>query len=196
MSIVALATFKDYLRDEIGGAEDAELQSCLDATDELLEDICGRRWVVASGSTTRYYAPRGWSDVIRIHDCTAVTAVTNDGVTIAAADRQSEPINGLSLAGSSVPYEQIRYINSRWRFDGFRATVAVTGTFGWSAIPQAIERAALVIGKDIVAYRDIKFGTAGFTDVSAVRARQAPLIKELAKRWRREEAKAGIGGPS
>lgn len=192
MSIVDLNTFKDYLRDEGTGRNNVDLQGVLDATDGLLEDICGRKWVVASTASTRYYAPRSWTDVIRIHDCTTVTAVVNDTTTIAAADYQLEPLNGLSLMGGAVPYEQIRYIGKYWRFDNYRATVAVTATWGWPAIPEAIKRAVLVLGKDIVMHQDIRFGVV----VDFVKARQAPLIRDLTKRYRREEAKAGIGGPT
>ena len=101
----------------------------------------------------------------------------------------------MDWTGEARPYEQIRYIGSRFTFDNYRATVSVTATWGWLAIPEQIKRAALILAKDIAVHRDVNFGNLGVTDVGAVRARQAPLIRDLTKRYRREEAKAGIGGP-
>jgi hypothetical protein len=194
MTIVSVEEFSDYTRDEIT-ANEAEMEAILDATDELLADICHRQWVVASAASTRKYAPRSWSDSIRIHDCTTVTAIVADGEAVSLADCQLEPLNGLDWAGNARPYEQIRLIGQQWPFDDFRATVEVTATWGWPEIPAAVKRAALVLGKDIAAHRNLSFGATFMPDVGGVRVRQATLINDLIRNFRRPEAAAGIGGP-
>ncbi len=195
MALATTEELQEYLHDEQGAASYYDLDGCLTVAEQMLEDICGRKWVVATTATTRVYAPRSWSDSIRIHDATTVTAVVNDGTTLSPSLYQLEPLNGMDWTGEARPYEQIRYIGSLFAFDNYRATVSVTATWGWLAIPDQIKRAVLILAKDIAVHRDIAFGNLGVADTGAVRARQAPLIRDLTKRYRREEAKAGIGGP-
>lgn len=193
MAIITPEQLRDYLRIEVAD-EYPDLVGVVATVEDLLESICGRKWEVASGSSTRYYSPRAvGQDMIRIHDATAVTAVTDNGVALSVASStvsgyQLEPINAMDWTGEARPYETIRYINNRWTFDGYRATVGVTATWGWAAIPEQIKRAALVLGKDVWTYRD-QPDAANLDQFLRDKARM------LVGRYRREEAKAGIGGP-
>lgn len=194
MALFTTEELAAYLRNEIATEDYADLTEVASATESLITKVSGRKWVVASGSSTRYYAPRtAYQDLIRIHDCTSVTSVTNDGTTVpswasSTGGYQLEPINGLDWAGESRPYEGIRYIGSRWKFDGYRATVAVTATWGWAAIPEQVVRAGYVIAKDMWEFRNAQ-NAAGFEEFIEAKAEM------LLKGYRREEAKAGIGGP-
>jgi hypothetical protein len=196
MTLISVDEFKEYTRNELL-LEDEEVLGVLEATDDLLADLCQRRWVVAGDTATpRIYSPRSWSDVIRVHDCTLVSSVVADGVTVSPSEYQLEPLNGLDWAGNPRPYEQVRYIGNRWPFDNFRATVTVTARWGWPSIPSPIIRAARVLSKDIAMHRDISFGVAVVPDIAAIRVRQASLVSDLIKNWRRPEAMGGIGGPT
>ena len=194
MALFTTEELATYLRNEIPTEDYPDLDGVAIAAESLVTKVSGRKWVVASGSSTRYYAPRTvGQDLIRIHDCTTVTSVTNDGETVpvwasSTGGYQLEPINGLDWAGEARPYESIRYIGSRWKFDNYRATVAVTATWGWAAIPEQVVRAGYVIAKDMWSYRNTE-NTAGFEQFIEDKA------KMLLKGYRREEAKAGIGGP-
>lgn len=196
MTLISVEEFKDYTRNELSLDYD-ETVGVLEATDDLLADLCRRRWVVAgSTATARSYSPRSWSDSIRIHDCTEVTAVTAQGVAVASSEYQLEPLNGLDWAGNARPYEQMRRVGSHWPFDDFRATVTVTAKWGWPSIPAQIKRAAFVLAKDITMHRDLAFGTIIVPDIAALRVRQSSLITDLVKSYRRPEAMGGIGGPT
>lgn len=194
MALFTTEELASYLRNEIPTEDYADLEGVASSTESLITKVSGRKWVVASGSSTRYYAPRALhQDLIRIHDCTSVTSVTNDGTAVpvwasSTGGYQLEPINGLDWAGESRPYESIRYIGSRWKFDNYRATVAVTATWGWAAIPEQVVRAGYVIAKDMWEFRNAQ-NAAGFEEFIEAKA------KMLLKGYRREEAKAGIGGP-
>ena len=183
-----------YLRNEIPTEDYPDLANVASSAESLVTKVSGRKWVVATTASTRYYAPRAvGQDLIRVHDCTTVTAVTNDGETVpvwasSTGGYQLEPIKGLDWAGETRPFESIRYIGSRWKFDNYRATVAVTATWGWAAIPEQVVRAGYVIAKDMWAYRNEQ-NAAGFDEFIEAKA------KTLLKGYRREEAKAGIGGP-
>lgn len=194
---MALLTPEDlaaYLRNEIQTEDYDDLSGVATATESLLTKVSGRRWVVADAASVRYYSPRTLNaDLVRIHDCTTVVSVTNDGTTVpvwstSTGGYQLEPVNGLDWAGETRPFESIRYIGSRWRFDNYRATVAVTATWGWAAIPEQVTRAAYVIAKDMWEFRNAQ-NTAGFEEFLDTKA------KMLLKGYRREEAKAGYGGP-
>lgn len=201
MTLISLDEFRNYTRNEISYTDDAEIIGVLEATDRLLADLCHRKWEVAGDTaTTRYYSPRSWTETIRFHDCVEVTAITADGVAVSSADYQLEPLNGLDWAGNSRPYEQARLVGQSrsmryWPFDDFRSTVAVTARWGWPEIPSQITRAAFVLAKDISMHRDISFGAIVVPDLPALRVRQASLISDLVKSFRRPEALGGIGGP-
>lgn len=196
MTLISVDQFKDYTRNELHFDYD-EIVGVLETTDEFLADLCRRRWVVAGDTaTTRHYAPRSATDTIRFHDCVAVSTIAVAGETVDASEYQLEPLNGLDWAGNARPYEQARLIGARWPFDNFRATVAVTARWGWPAIPSLVTRAAFVLAKDISMHRDVAFGTIVVPDVAALRIRQASLITDLIKNYRRPEAMGGIGGPT
>jgi hypothetical protein len=211
MSNVTLATFKTYLREEKPTVDDSFLQAALDAADLTMNDECKRQFVIASGpATSRVYAPKSVSDLLRIHDCTTVTAVSNDGTAVASTDYQLEPLNGLSPAGEARPYDQIRYLTRTgtssssfndafyygnvWYWDAGRATVTITATWGWASIPPLLVEGLKVMAKDIAGNRDVQNGVVGFTDAGAASARKNMFVMSVIKHYRREEAKAGIGG--
>ncbi len=194
MSLPTVEDLKYYLRITIPTDEDDDLDGVRLTTESMCRKVSGRTWTVATGTpSVRRYAPRAaQQDIIRIHDCVSVTSVTNDGETVpawssSAGGYQLEPLNGLDWAGESRPFESIRYINRWWKFDGYRQTVAVTADWGWAAIPEQVIRAHYVIAKHLWEYRD-RQGEPGFEDFIENKA------KLLLKGYRREEAKAGIGG--
>ena len=195
MDLFTVEELADYLRVETATEDYADIEGVGDATESLLTKVSGRKWFVATGTTsTRRYAPRNTrSDLIRIHDCVSVASVTNDGETVpvwasSTGGYQLEPLNGLDWAGETRPYEGLRYIGSFWKFDSYRATVAVTADWGWAAIPEQVKRAAYVIAKDMWSFRHTD-NTAGLEEFLENKARL------LLKGYRREEAKSGIGGP-
>ena len=184
-----------FLRNEIATEDYPDLENVRQSAESMTAKVTGRSWTLATGTpSTRYYAPRAvGQDLIRIHDCVSVTSVTNDGTTVpvwatATGGYQLEPINGLDWAGETRPYQSIRYIGSRWKFDNYRATVAVSANWGWSVLPSQVVRATYAIAKDFWAYRNSE-NTAGFEAFIEDKA------KLLLKGYRREEAKSGIGGP-
>ena len=193
MPLPTTEDLKYYLRIEIPTDEDSDLDGVRLTTESMVRKVSGRAWVEATGTpSVRRYAPRAAKqDLVRIHDCVAVTSVTNDGEVIpvwssAAGGYQLEPINGLDWSGEVRPFESIRYINKWWKFDGFRQTVAVTADWGWASIPEQVIRAHYVIAKDLWEFRRNQ-GDAGFEAFVENKA------KLLLKGYRREEAKAGIG---
>ena len=193
-SLPSVEDLADYLRVETLVDDYDVIDGVRLYTQSLIRKVTGRTWTVATGTpSTRVYAPRGpGQDLIRIHDCVTVASVTNDGAAVAAwttaGGYQLEPLNGLNEAGESRPFEGIRYIGSAWTFDRFRATVSVSADWGWPALPEQVIHSHYALGKDVWEFR-AQQGNAGFEEFLENKA------KMLLKGYRREEAKAGIGGP-
>lgn len=192
MSYVTLAELKTYLRNELPSADDADLQQALDSADTIINRYCGRTFTVASTASPRTYAPTGADrDVLRIHDATTITAVTENGTALTAATTyQTEPVQSITWTGETWPYEQLRRLEAdAWYTSGGTGTVVVTGTWGWAAVPAAVKQAAKILAKDIALHRDVRFGLVGATEFGGIRARQATIVGELLDSYRRAEAR-------
>lgn len=169
VSYVSIGEFRQFVRTE--AVIDVFAQFSLDAAGELLDQELGRELAVAGSATTRRFVPDEGSDTLFIPDFTSVTSVVEDDTTVAAADYQLEPVNA---AARSMPYTRLVRTSGVWFRDGATATVEVTATWGWPAIPARIKMACLLIAKDIYGARD-----AGSVDYSWVLDKRADLLTEL-----------------
>lgn len=191
MAVPTLDEIKTFVRTSIAGtAEDALATNSVNAAIELVGAVTQRTIAVAGSSSARSYAPRPCSSILRIHDCTSVTSVVENGTTLTVAvDYQLEPIGALDLTGATVPYEQIRRLSgSTWYTNYGATTVVVTAAWGFAAIPAGIVEAIKILAKDIFDHRNVKFGLAGFDDFVGVRTRQAAIISDLERKWARVES--------
>jgi len=192
MRYLSQLKIKAYHRNEIPTADDEFIDEGGDGAEDFMDESCKRRFVVATSATPRVYAPRS-GHILRIHDCTSITSVVNNGATVAPADYQLEPLNGLTWSGEARPFEQIRLKSGSWFVDDGEATVTVTAAWGWAAIPARIKHAALIVAKEIITNRDeVKLGLVGFSDVGGVVARTNPIVRDAIRDYRRSET-FGIG---
>lgn len=189
MSIVTIDEMRTYLRAEQVDDEDW-LQSSLDAAHQALYNMCGRPFEVADTvATARLYVP-SCSAVLRIHDCTEITAVTESGTAVTSY--QAEPVSP-RLSGETRPYDQIRRLGSWWTTTGYagEATVSVTAKWGWAATPPAAIEAVKVVCKDLATNRDVRAGFVSFAEGVAV-ARRNPWVMSFVADYGRMEATMGI----
>lgn len=158
-TIVTLAQFQTFARNELAGADDAILQACIDAAEPLVKDYCERDFMVASAASDRTYSPPNEGDlVLRIHDCTTVNTVTVGTAVRDSASYQTEPLNKLSWSGQARPIEQLRSFYYPWLFYGGRSwiniNITVNATWGWASIPPAVTQATLITARDIYVNRN------------------------------------------
>ena len=177
--IVSDAEFDEYISNEFGTVEASLRSSAVAAGRRAVRAYCARDFtVVAAGAeaTARLYVPNG-SDVLRIDDCTTVTAITIDGSALAASAYQLEPYR-VDRAGLTRPYEQVRYLLGYWYgATPGKASVSVTAKWGWAALPGEVPEAVKQIGRlhllrrrmglDDAEYREI---LASLNDLRAVEA--------------------------
>jgi hypothetical protein len=180
VAIVSLAQFTAYTRNNLSPVDDVLTQIALDGAEFSVLDYVQRNVALASGSSARLYVPTE-SEYLWIHDCTAVSAISDNGTAlVVGTDYQLEPVNNLDATGATVPFSRVRRLSGCWEsvIDG-KATISVTATWGWAAIPAWATQAVLLLGKDIVDARSQQGGVASFGEFGAVRVRQHPVVARL-----------------
>lgn len=180
-----------------------------DIDDELLElaiesasreiDSYVERVFFSFGNATRIYVPRN-SNLVETDDIISVTTLKTstdaDGVfdlTFTEADFQLEPLNGLA-GGIETPFTRIRSVGDFF-FPVFqprdiptgRATVQVTGVFGFPSIPIAVKQATVLASLRAYKRYESPTGVLGFSDMGVVRvgARLDPDVQRLIEPYRK-----------
>ena len=167
-----LAQIKASLR-ITDSVDDDLLELAIETASREIDGVCERQFFQTAA--TRVYAPRD-SYVTEIDDLVSVTSIKTssaaDGIfdtTWTNNDYQLEPLNGVA-GGLSVPQNVIRAVGDyTFPIDGQEATVQVIGTFGFSAIPTAIEQATVILGSRIFKRNDAPLGVTGFGDLGVIR---------------------------
>jgi hypothetical protein len=164
--------------------DDTLLTLAINAASRDIDQATERQFF--STTATRIYTPQD-SYITKIDDLTTLTTLKvstgADGVfdlTFQPTDYQLEPLNGLT-GGMTVPFDQIRAVGDyTYPISGGEATVQVTGVFGFSAVPVAIEQATVLLAARIFKRNDSPGGVMGFSDIGVVRvSRIDPDIDRL-----------------
>jgi hypothetical protein len=169
--------------------DDALLETCIESASRQIDTHCER--VFTSSTGTRVYTPRD-SYTCEIDDLVSLTSLesSTDGdsfdVTWGVNDYQLMPLNGY-VGGLQRPYDLIGAIGDLvFTTLGIEATVRVTGTFGWSAVPTDIRQACNLIAIRQYKRYDSPLGVAGFGDLGAIRvSRFDPDVETLLSPYRK-----------
>lgn len=177
-----LAVVKDVLGISDTG-HDTELERVVEAVSRWIDGFCGRHFY--SASETRYYTAE-WGDWLIVDDLLTVTTLKTDENedrtyerTWASTDYDLEPFNA---ATDGRPYTSIRTAPAGlYTFPTGRKAVQIVGSFGWSAIPDAIEEACILQTTRIFRRKDAPFGVTGSADMGQVLAiaRLDPDVRSL-----------------
>lgn len=101
--------------------------------------------------------------------------LTDDGTPNVNAAPEQEPFTQIRAVGN---HEFPAPIGGNNRLD----LVRITGTWGWPAIPTAVEEACLILAAETFKLKDAPFGVAGFGEFGVVRVRDNPkAAKKLAR---------------
>ena len=183
MSNLSVAEFKAWKRVEVS-VDDAVIQAAIGSAEEVIDQHCGRTFVVAGTATARVFAaPHSECEVLDIYDCASVTTVVDNGSTIASTNYQLEPLNGLSTSGEYTPYTRIRLLGGgSWSWEYNKATISITAAWGWTSLPTRYTEATKVLAADLLDNRDIRNGVIGFTEYAGIRVRENPVVSMLLSR--------------
>ena len=174
--------------------DDAMLTIAINAASRQIDGECDRVFYPEEG--VRVYVPES-SILVNTDDIQTVTTLetsSGDGftVTIPSTDFQLEPLNG-QAGGIPGPFTRIRATGA-FLFPVFsqrsvnldEATVRVTGTFGWPAVPDAVKQAAILLSIRIFKRLDSPLAVAGFGDLGVVRVgRVDPDVDALIHPYKR-----------
>jgi len=152
--------------------DDEFLELAINSASRQIDQMCERQFF--STTETRIFTPRD-PLICEIDDLTSLTTLKTstdaDGVfdeTWAADDYQLEPLNSLA-GGIPTPFTQIRAVDDYlFPVDKGEATVQVTGTFGFTPVPDQIQQACLILSARLQERRFSPLGVAGFNDIGAV----------------------------
>lgn len=181
---LTVANFKTYLRSELT-LEDTLYDNAINAGELWIDGKLGRKMIVASATTARTFRPLGNSRTLVINDCTAVTSVVENGSTLVSGTAyELEPLNGLSDAGEVWPYYKLVKPYNVWFSTNNLASVVVTATWGWAAIPQMVYEACAIVAKDYFEQRDVSHGIIGVSDVGGVGTRENRLVRDMITKYR------------
>lgn len=151
------------------------------------------------GTDTRVYVPRQ-SNLVETDDIISVTTLKTstdaDGVfdlTFTASDFQLEPLNGL-VGGIETPFTHVRAVGDFFfpvfqprNIPSGRATVQITGVFGFPSIPIAVRQATILAALRAYKRYESPTGVLGFSDMGVVRigARLDPDVQRLIDPYRK-----------
>lgn len=181
---ITVEELKGWTRNEIPTDDDEWIEDALSAAEQWLDNECGRRFEVATGTpASRVFVPSG-SPLLPIDDCVSVTSVTENGATVTSGAYQLEPLNGRGVAGEVIPYSSIRRLyDIDWCADHGRATVSISADWGWTTIPALVRESCKIIAKDLLGNRRMQFGLVAVTDVSGIAARAHPTVVKTVEQY-------------
>ncbi len=171
-------------------ANDAVLESVIEAVSRWIDKYCGRRFYALS--ETRYFTAED-DELVFVGDLLSVTSLATDrtgdrsyGDIWQSTDYDLEPANA-DLDGK--PFTQIRTApTGRYSFPTFRRGVKVVGEFGYSlAAPDEVSEACLLQASRLFRRKDAPFGVAGAPEIGqmSVIPRLDPDVRTLLDPFRK-----------
>lgn len=148
--------------------DDSIIENIIEAASRQIDKFCNRQFF-QNVAQVRYYTAA--SDVlVFIDDCVSISAVATDrnldrtwGTVVAVSDTELAPLNASVLG---FPYTELRMkpLASN-EFDLGLDLIKITGTWGWPAVPDAVNEACLLLTSRLFRRKDSPFGVTGGGEV-------------------------------
>lgn len=187
----SLAEVKAALR-ITDSVDDSLLEIAVESASRLVDGYAGRNFY-SSGSAVRYFTPED-RIVCEIDDLISLTSLEVsadlDGVfdqTWTSTDYQLEPLNGKVDGLTGWPATRIRAVGDFiFGTNIGEASVKVTGTWGWSAVPIAVKQATVIQASRIFKRLDSPLGVLSAPDLGYIRVgtRLDPDVQQLVEPYR------------
>lgn len=188
-----LPELRGHINDPGARSDDQMLERAINSASRAIDALCGRKFWQDAAVVARYYRPRDAYSVI-IHDIAVRTGVlvatdtTGDGTYLTSwdsGDFDLEPRNADVVASGDTAtahsFTRLTAIDDKtFPLHDRRATLKVTAKFGWSAVPDEVNEACLLLATALWKRKDSWSGVAGLSDFGPVRiARQDPDVMRL-----------------
>ena len=172
------------------GIDDPMLEMAIESASRQIDSYT-ERYFYNAGTATKIFAPiDNW--VCPTEDFITLSQVqtSEDGeswdTTWTADDWQAEPLNGRA-GGLVTSFTQIRAVEDYlFPYRNGEATVRLTGTWGWSAVPIAITQATIILASRIFKRLDSPLGIIS-NDLGSMRVgfRLDPDVQHLIDPYRK-----------
>jgi hypothetical protein len=187
-----LAKVKSYLRiPDSDTVDDAGIETAINTASREIDAFTERVFYNVGTATRTFVATDMFTvDIDDLQSLTSLKTAANGGTfdtTFSATDYQLEPLNGVVGGITGHPFTRIRAVGN-FLFPIFdtsninynKASVQVTGTWGFAAIPDQIEYATALYALRIWKRQEAPFGIAGFGDSGVLRvSRLDPDVSQL-----------------
>lgn len=169
---------------------------CVAAT-AAVDAYCGRVFTADSVATARvFYAID--DDYVTIDDALAITTVKTDetglgtyATTWTTSDYFTEPLNGVGQNGrSGWPVNCLRIRQTRWFTPGEWPSVQVTAKWGWTAVPDEVKQATVMLAAELLASKDAPLGITAI-DVGGIQVRGNLRVQSLLNPFTTQTASNG-----
>ena len=188
---VALSELKTALGIS-GSGDDDFLNLGIDAAEQAINDLCGRKFTADGSASARTYRAQSYlavtDDISTLTGLVVKTDTSADGTfdtTWASTDYQVEPLNNI-VKGRSV--NNLRAIGSYTYpvYGDGQVSVEVTAKWGWPAVPDTVKQAALMLASRLYGRKASPMGVIGVGDFGPVRiSRSDPDIAFLLMDYKR-----------
>lgn len=165
---ITTAELKAYVRVS-DTVDDDELALAVTAASRAVDAWCNRQFGKVSSAAERLYTGRyDYSQgvwVADIDDLMTTTSMAADVDGTAVTGYTLEPANA---AADGKPWTRLVFGDSAEATpDGTAAQVAVTATWGWTAVPSAVKLATRLQASRFATRRDSPYGVAGSPDLGS-----------------------------
>jgi hypothetical protein len=171
--------------------DDAALERAIEAASRRIDGACDRVFYQEPTATTRVYdAPdftRVSIDDVSTLDGFAVRVDDPSGTyateLVRDTDYRVEPLNNLT---KGLPVYRLVSLSGIFPRSTVRPGIQVTARWGWSAIPDPIRDATLLMAGRLFKRNDSLLGVAGFSDLGVITVRGVdPDVEHLIQQYRR-----------
>lgn len=180
-----LTNFRSHMGDTATTLTAAVAERAIEAASRAIDRHCGRWFYQEAATSVRVYRPddpyTAWVDDISTTTGLVIkTDTTGDGTyatTWASTDYQLEPLNqDIVGSGTTVqPYAWWRIVAiDRYTYPQStrRHTLQVTAKYGWTAVPDDVELACLIMSAALYERRNSPSGIHGIDGFGVVRVNQ------------------------
>lgn len=189
-----------WLSNQVPHEQFNEAEVAINAASRWVDRYCDRHFFQATATTrtfvaTDYYQLDLGCDLVSV--TTFKTDDNQDGTfetTWTTSEYElltSEGGYNTSIYGEAWPYRKVRTISTRnlpvdWSVSDRRNLVQIVGTWGWSAVPDAVKQATLIQASLLLSRKQSTQGVAGFGEFGVVRIGRDvdPTVRDLLSPYR------------
>ena len=171
--------------------DDTIIENVIEAVSRLIDNYTGRRFHTTTSDEIRYFTPEH-SEYLGTGDIISITTLQTDEdgdrayeKTWATTDYDFLPYNA-SL--DSKPYTELQITpNGDYAFPSGAKSVKITGKWGYSAVPDAINEACLLQTFRLFKRKDAPFGVVGSAELGQLQVipKLDPDVKLLLDPYRK-----------